>query len=352
MRLDGVLRRAAALPASGAEPTFLSVGGRGHFENPITDLLAFFLNPRAAHGLGNVVLQALLRTMGMGGAWQASLRDAPRREEVTANLNRIDLILVGEGWVVVIENKVRHEQVNPFEDYSRHVRERFPGMEILHVVLSPKGGSAPPGWLPIAFTELVTSIRDQLKDLSALVGVNKWRVFLEDFLLHLENEAAERVMSEDEIAFVESNYGLIARVAEMRDQYRQAVQQLAEREMQEEFPEHVLFPRVHSWPAGPAIRFYSDRWGGVNGSNATLYLGHEEEENFSEILLYLNNPAGLDMLSAGAFGPDMSYTTEAGRWQIWKLRKPMQDFRGMAKMLRKLARELDTHIAGNGMPAG
>lgn len=352
MRLDGILRRAAALPVSGEEPTFLSVGGRGHFEKPITDLLAFFLNPKAAHGLENVVLQALLRTLGVDGAWQASLRDAPKREEITANLNRIDLILVGEGWVVVIENKVRHEQVNPFEDYSRHVRERFPDMEILQVVLSPKGDSAPSGWSPIGFSELVTSIRDALKELSAAAGVSKWRVFLEDFLLHLENEASERVMSKDEVAFVESNYGLIARVVDMRDQYRQAVQQWAAHELQDEFPEHVFFQRVHSWPAGEAIRFYADNWGGTSESNVTLYLGHEEEVGFFEILVYLNNPGGLSTLSAGAFGPDMSYSTESGRWQIWKLRKPMQDFRGMATTLRRLARELDAHIAENGLRAG
>ena len=33
------------------ELTVFSVGGRGYYENPTTDLLAFFLRPDAEHGL-------------------------------------------------------------------------------------------------------------------------------------------------------------------------------------------------------------------------------------------------------------------------------------------------------------
>ena len=35
--------------------TILNVGGRGYYENPMSDLLAFFLDPSACHGLGDLV---------------------------------------------------------------------------------------------------------------------------------------------------------------------------------------------------------------------------------------------------------------------------------------------------------
>jgi len=34
------------------EKTIFSVGGRGYYENPISDILAFFFNPQEVHGLG------------------------------------------------------------------------------------------------------------------------------------------------------------------------------------------------------------------------------------------------------------------------------------------------------------
>jgi len=44
--------RKFAVPAS--EPTIFAVGGRGYYENPASDLLAFFLTPGAEHGLDDL----------------------------------------------------------------------------------------------------------------------------------------------------------------------------------------------------------------------------------------------------------------------------------------------------------
>ena len=47
-----------ATPAE--EPTIFAMGGRGYYENPASDLLAFFLKPAAAHGLGDLFLSTFL----------------------------------------------------------------------------------------------------------------------------------------------------------------------------------------------------------------------------------------------------------------------------------------------------
>ena len=41
------------------EKTIFSIGGRGHYENPTSDILAFYLDPEAEHQLGSLVLDSL-----------------------------------------------------------------------------------------------------------------------------------------------------------------------------------------------------------------------------------------------------------------------------------------------------
>ena len=42
------------------KPSIFALGGRGYYENPTTDLLAFFLDPAQIHGFGDCFLRALL----------------------------------------------------------------------------------------------------------------------------------------------------------------------------------------------------------------------------------------------------------------------------------------------------
>lgn len=50
-------------PITVAEPTIFSIGSKGYYENPTTDILAFFLDDKASHGLGSLVLEALVNTL-------------------------------------------------------------------------------------------------------------------------------------------------------------------------------------------------------------------------------------------------------------------------------------------------
>lgn len=45
------------------EPTLFAMGGRGYYENPATDLLKFFLKPKAEHQLGDLFLSTYLECM-------------------------------------------------------------------------------------------------------------------------------------------------------------------------------------------------------------------------------------------------------------------------------------------------
>ena len=45
------------------EKTIFSIGGRGHYENPTSDILAFYLDHEAEHQLGSLVLDSLFSAL-------------------------------------------------------------------------------------------------------------------------------------------------------------------------------------------------------------------------------------------------------------------------------------------------
>jgi len=70
------------------EKTFFDVGARGHYENPTTDLLAFFIDPDEEHGLGDCFLRALLECVGgnrLCPELTSNLTQEPQREVSAAD---------------------------------------------------------------------------------------------------------------------------------------------------------------------------------------------------------------------------------------------------------------------------
>ena len=101
--IQDLLGTISRLPIVEREVTILNVGGRGYYENPMSDLLAFFLDPGAGHGLGDLVLSRLLDVLGRSDL-RSELIEPPIREQI----ERIDIVLPGDGFVIALENKVRH----------------------------------------------------------------------------------------------------------------------------------------------------------------------------------------------------------------------------------------------------
>ena len=54
--LESVLNEVKKYVTPAKEPTLFAVGGRGYYENPASDLLAFFLKPDAEHKLKDLFL--------------------------------------------------------------------------------------------------------------------------------------------------------------------------------------------------------------------------------------------------------------------------------------------------------
>lgn len=262
-QVETLLAQLRQLPAPPApEPTVFSIGGRGYYENPTTDVLAFFCDPDAAHGLGDIVLRALFTALpDIAMPESLALASPPAREQV-ADGKRIDLLLEGSDWLMVIENKIYHEQNNPFEVYEAFAREKARARELpeeseFYVVLSPSGKSERAGWQGLSYSALLAALKQELADSFISAPLNKWMVLLRDFIVHLENlmNDTSRVRAET-VNYVLEHLADISQVMQLKEQAMRGLQADLHEYLSAQFPDQEIGMGFENWSGYPALRFY------------------------------------------------------------------------------------------------
>lgn len=269
------------------EKSIFALGGRGYYENPTTDLLAFFLDPAQSHGLGDCFLSALLSSVPEMALLNPSLRSAPRREVATHNSNRIDLVLCGDDWDLLIENKVFHGQINPFADYESYAQSELNDgkRSLFYMVLSPSGLSLRASWHGLSYSTLITTTRQQLGQRMITQPLDKWQVFARDFLLHLENITVEKAMDADAISFVFEHMHQINKLNNLKEQAVNALERQVLHKLDTEVPGYERYTRRHNWKNGPALRFASNNW--EQWSDVVLYLSGASDPMRPSVRVYL-----------------------------------------------------------------
>ncbi len=138
--------------------------------------LQFFLDPNERHGLGSLVIDALLRvldgahTIGAFGKTAVTLMadDYAGSDawEISTQSEYIDVLAVNTdlGLAIVLENKIGHELNNPLDRYAEHALRGEGVNSVLVAVLAPEHRSAPveqENWLSrsITYAELNEAIR-------------------------------------------------------------------------------------------------------------------------------------------------------------------------------------------------
>lgn len=262
------------------ELTIFSVGSRGYYENPTSDLLKFFLDDSAAHGLDNLVLKALVDCLPEDAKEiDCSLLFPPDREVSTKLGKRLDLLLVSTGWVMVIENKIFHHQNNPFTDYEGHVEEKFPDKKPIYVVLSPSG-TVPPEhakWRGVSYPAFMSALKVNLSDWYIRQPLNKWAVLLREFILHLEHLMSKPSLCEENLQFVLKNLDQIKQAQDFKVEMIKQYQESLRSELAEKLNKELTSSIVH-WYGYPAIRFAIKDW--TSESDVVLFLDGRVGESF------------------------------------------------------------------------
>ncbi len=102
-----------SLPSRIKDPTFMEIAGYPHHENVCSNILKFYLQPDASHGLSDLCLKALL---SLASVYEPQSNVTVEREVTTKTGKRIDLLIQSDTHLIAIENKIYHSAVNPFQD--------------------------------------------------------------------------------------------------------------------------------------------------------------------------------------------------------------------------------------------
>ncbi|BBM66764.1 TPA: hypothetical protein I7759_05230 [Vibrio vulnificus] len=266
------------LPKTTTEATIFSIGSRGYYENPTTDILAFFCDPNGEHGLGALVLSALLESLSLTEL-KAELSSAPTREVVTQANSRIDLLLESDDWVMVIENKIYHEQNNPFDSYEAYVQQgAFSKQTSIFVVLSPTGGSPDgyPQWQGLSYPTLIEKTKAKLAEHFISQPLSKWTVLLRDFLLHLENILMDSKHLQANTDFILNNYQELKDIAQLKSQVFIQLEADMKQHLAAVFEQPIHSKPIKTWNKdNDAIRFALSQWlerDANNESDIVLFL--------------------------------------------------------------------------------
>ncbi len=244
--LAALLRASRHLAFSPKDKTFFSIGGRGYYENPTSDVLAFFMRPDELHGLGSLFLRAFFEVLGVDHSLLSFENVTVSREEPLEG-GRIDLFVRGQGWSLVIENKIRHWLANDLTAYVQHATRDRP--EVSHfAILSPYGETAS-GWSAVTYKEYCAVLRISLGKEFFDQAFSKWQVFAKEFVVHLEEElyGSERIMTKEQITFVEKNLHSIGDVKKMSDAYGEFLKAELKEHLEAILPNHVFVAAMRSW---------------------------------------------------------------------------------------------------------
>lgn len=256
-------------------PTIFSIGGRGYYENATSDVLAFLLDPTREHGLDRAVLDSLLAAANVECTGFTPIAP-PYREFATAARNRVDIVFEGERSILVIENKVRHDAVNPFKDYEADIGRSFPDKQAIRLLLGYKFEDVV-GWVPVSYREFTKQIRGRLGHLRIDSPNGKWVLLLNEFVETLEQEMKSEELDQADAEFAAANYSVLGDAVNLYYRYLAYVATFALAEVAQALgkKQSEFTTAIHDWgEQGRAIRVYGPRIWGLQ-SNIALVLDRQ-----------------------------------------------------------------------------
>jgi hypothetical protein len=238
--------------------TIFDIGLRGHYENPMSDILSFYLDPTEVHDIGATVLESLLSACNVSDVVPALLRPPMREHLIDDQAGRIDLILEGTDWILAIENKIEHEALNPFAKYKSTIERKFPEKsKKFFVILSPRQPTqAFDGWQWLDTRKFLDILSKAVSSEEKVSSNSKWLVFLSEFILNLQQLLRRNEMDANTFQQISENLSQIKIVADLYGSFYSYIQATLTNET-EQILGQKLIPKNENWgDLGRAIRFY------------------------------------------------------------------------------------------------
>lgn len=304
-RYENLLLKSQQYKIPEREMTIFDTALKKHHENPITELLSFFLNPNEKHGLGTSFYDGFINSLNDKEEYEdfdfGSFLKVSTQQK-TDKGNFIDLWLETDTALIIVEVKVYHYQKNPFPDYLAWGRKKLKELgnrtkkeesyfekELVPIILCPDGISFAEQWLGLAYNDLTLEIRTTLAHDFFKSSLNKWGIFARDFLLHLDSFVDLLETNMDSLNFVVDHMQQIQNLVNLREDVYQEIINHINNELQVAVgEEYEPYFRRHMWSNTPAFRFTGNNW--KEWSESILNLHIDTAPMGYSIVMYIENP--------------------------------------------------------------
>jgi PD-(D/E)XK nuclease superfamily len=211
----------------------MEIAGYPHFENVCSNILEFYLQPSNEHGFGTLFLDVLATLVNAEIEIDGQAVDV-RREELTDNQNRIDLVIESDNYIIGIENKINADPYNPFCDYSQYLESLSGGRQVYKILLSLRSIQSFPqlcDFYPISYEIFFQTVLAKIG--SCFLTANEpHATFLRDFIQTMQNLQQTNTMDLQRLEYFRDNQqnitALLDEVEGFRKDMRMKTQQLRE----------------------------------------------------------------------------------------------------------------------------
>lgn len=212
------------LPKIDTQPkSILEIAGFPHYENVISNLLAFYFDPMEDHNLGDLFLKSLFIATNSIDEYSYSGDANIMREVSTKNNKRIDIVIDTENFAIAIENKIfHHAKNNPFEEYQQYLEKEYAGKHHKAFILSLRNEDKPANTIfePLTYSVFFEALINQLG--AYISNDNVFHAtYVKDFVRTINNLIDTQIMKDESLEFLKNNYGEVKQINEILTEFNE-----------------------------------------------------------------------------------------------------------------------------------
>lgn len=198
-----LLNKFNELPKNINESTYLDLCQypTRRFEEICSKLLSFYFSPNNEHRFKDLLLKSLFQTLPDSDNFQYSTNKIKVIEEENAEGKRIDLVIVGDNFVIGIENKITADLYNPLDIYRKRLNDYKKDFTIGIVLsirkitkVSERRLLIDNQFVNILYSDLFLRIKQNIGFYINQCN-NKYLTFLDDFIKTIENMEQNNILN-------------------------------------------------------------------------------------------------------------------------------------------------------------
>ncbi|MGN0039191.1 MAG: PD-(D/E)XK nuclease family protein [Coriobacteriales bacterium] len=212
-----------SLPRS--RKTIMEVSGYPHYENVVSNILAFFLDSTEEHGFGDLWARSLVEC-ARADAKPPGATCSIDREVSTLSGKRLDILFSTRTYTVGIENKVFAGLYNDLGEYAELIDSTAAeaGTESVKVVLSlhdlgSQQGIAGNEFANVTYARLFAAVHTHLGE-HLEDADSTWLAFMKDLICTIEKLESGDTMASAEDQFVKEHYAEVGDLLKLVSDWR------------------------------------------------------------------------------------------------------------------------------------